>query len=159
MLTTHAQLATVPAWKDLMPDLDLALAETILHAALAEAVDHNLNPVAVAVLDSRGCPKALASQDGVSLLRAQIAHAKAYGALAMGAGSRALYVRAQQQSYFIAAMNTLAGGQLVPVPGGVLIHADRVLLGAVGVSGDSSDNDEMCAVAAIESVGLRADTG
>ncbi|MCV7101365.1 GlcG/HbpS family heme-binding protein [Mycobacterium palustre] len=142
-----------------MLELNLALAEAILDAALARAIEHDLNPVAVAVLDSRGCTKVLAAQDGVSLLRTQIAHAKAFGALAMGMGSRGLYVRAQEQTYFVGAVNTLAGGQLVPVPGGVLIYADRVLLGAVGVSGDSSDNDEMCAVAAIESAGLQADTG
>jgi uncharacterized protein GlcG (DUF336 family) len=142
-----------------MSELTLAVAETILASALNHAAGHSLKPVVVAVLDARGCVKVSAAQDGVSLLRSQIAHAKAYGALAMGVGSRTLYTRAQEQNYFIAAVNTLAGGQLVPVPGGVLIHAEGVLLGAVGISGDSSDNDERCAVAAIEAAGFQADTG
>jgi uncharacterized protein GlcG (DUF336 family) len=142
-----------------MPELTLAIADAILAGALAQAVDNGLKPVVVAVLDARGCLKVSAAQDGVSLMRSQIAHAKAYGALAMGTGSRTLYTRAQEQNYFIDAVNTLARGQLVPVPGGVLIHAGGVLLGAVGISGDSSDNDEMCAVAAIEAAGLQADTG
>ena len=77
----------------------------------------------------------------------------------MGIGSRALFERAQEQSYFIGAVNTLAQGRMVPVPGGVLIHHDDgVLLGAIGVSGDTSDNDEICAVAAIEAAGLQART-
>ena len=77
----------------------------------------------------------------------------------MGIGSRALFQRAQEQSYFIGAVNTLAQGRMVPVPGGVLIQDDGVLLGAIGVSGDSSDNDEICAVAGIEAAGLQANTG
>jgi uncharacterized protein GlcG (DUF336 family) len=105
------------------------------------------------------CLKVSAAQDGVSLLRFEIAHGKAHGALAMGIGSRALFQRAQEQSYFIGAVNTLAQGRIVPVPGGVLIQDDGVLLGAIDVSGDSSDNDEICAVAGIEAAGLQASTG
>ena len=102
----------------------------------------------------------MAAQDGTSLLRSEIAHGKAYGALAMGMGSRALFQRAQEQAYFIDAVNTLARGSLVPVPGGVLIQdPSGALLGAVGVSGDSSDNDEICAVAGIEAAGLKANAG
>jgi uncharacterized protein GlcG (DUF336 family) len=92
-------------------------------------------------------------------MRAEIAHGKAYGALAMGMGSRALYQRAQEQPYFVGAMNTLAQGALVPVPGGVLIQDGGRLLGAVGISGDTSDNDEACAVAGIEAAGLKANAG
>jgi uncharacterized protein GlcG (DUF336 family) len=138
--------------------LSLAIAGKILDAALAKAVEKNLKPVVVAVLDARGCLKVSAAQDGVSLLRFEIAHGKAYGALAMGIGSRALFERAQEQSYFIGAVNTLAQGHMVPVPGGVLIQDDGVLLGAIGVSGDSSDNDEIGAVAGIEATGLQAST-
>ena len=94
-----------------------------------------------------------------SLLRSEIAHGKAYGALAMGMGSRALFQRAQEQAYFIDAVNTLAQGRMVPVPGGVLIQDGGVLLGAVGISGDTSDNDEACAVAGIEAAGLKANAG
>ena len=94
-----------------------------------------------------------------SLLRSEIAHGKAYGALAMGMGSRALFQRAQEQAYFVDAVNTLAQGRLVPVPGGVLIQSGSVLLGAVGISGDTSDNDEICAIAGIEAAGLKANPG
>jgi len=112
------------------------------------------------VLDARGCVKISAAQDGTSLLRSEIAHGKAYGALAMGMGSRALFQRAQEQAYFVSAVNTLAQGRLVPVPGGVLMHdASGALLGAVGVSGDTSDNDEICALAGIEAAGLKANAG
>ena len=99
------------------------------------------------------------AQDGTSLLRAEIAHGKAYGALAMGMGSRTLFQRAQEHPYFVSAVNSLAQGRLVPVPGGVLIQNGGALLGAVGVSGDTSDNDETCAVAGIEAAGLKANAG
>jgi uncharacterized protein GlcG (DUF336 family) len=143
-----------------MADLTLDVARKILDVALAKGVEKKLKPLVVAVLDARGCIKALAAQDGTSLLRSEIAHGKAYGALAMGMGSRALFQRAQEQAYFVSAVNTLARGALVPVPGGVLIQdGSGSLLGAVGVSGDSSDNDEICAVAGIEAAGLKANAG
>jgi uncharacterized protein GlcG (DUF336 family) len=143
-----------------MADLTLETARKILDVALAKGVEKKLKPLVVAVLDARGCIKALAAQDGTSLLRSEIAHGKAYGALAMGMGSRALFQRAQEQAYFVSAVNTLAQGALVPVPGGVLIQdGSGALLGAVGVSGDTSDNDEICAVAGIEAAGLKANAG
>jgi uncharacterized protein GlcG (DUF336 family) len=143
-----------------MADLTLEIARKILDVALAKGVEKKLKPLVVAVLDARGCIKALAAQDGTSLLRSEIAHGKAYGALAMGMGSRALYQRAQEQAYFVSAVNTLARGALVPVPGGVLIQdGSGALLGAVGVSGDTSDNDEICAIAGIEAAGLKANAG
>src|ERR1700731_1460138 len=104
-----------------MADLTLEIARKILDAALAKGVEKKLKPLVVTVLDARGCVKISAAQDGTSLLRAEIAHGKAYGALAMGVGSRALFQRAQEQAYFVSAANTLAQGRLVPVPGGVLI--------------------------------------
>jgi uncharacterized protein GlcG (DUF336 family) len=143
-----------------MADLTLEIARKILDVALAKGIEKKLKPLVVAVLDARGCIKALAAQDGTSLLRGEIAHGKAYGALAMGMGSRALFQRAQEQAYFVSAVNTLARGALVPVPGGVLIQdGSGALLGAVGVSGDTSDNDEICAVAGIEAAGLKANAG
>ena len=143
-----------------MADLTLDVARKILDVALAKGVEKKLKPLVVAVLDARGCIKAMAAQDGTSLLRSEIAHGKAYGALAMGMGSRALFQRAQEQAYFVSAVNTLAQGALVPVPGGVLIQdSSGTLLGAVGISGDTSDNDEICAVAGIEAAGLRANAG
>src|SRR3982075_949726 len=143
-----------------MAELTLDVARKILDTALAKGVEKKLKPLVVAVLDARGCVKVSAAQDGTSLLRGEIAHSKAYGALALGMGSRALFQRAQEQAYFIGAVNTLAQGRMVPVPGGVLILDDNgALLGAVGVSGDTSDNDEICAIAGIEAARLKANAG
>ena len=142
-----------------MAELTLDIARKILNAALAKGIEKKLKPLVVTVLDVRGCVKVTAAQDGTSLMRAEIAHGKGYGALAMGMGSRALFQRAQEQAYFIGAVNTLAQGRMVPVPGGVLILDGGTLLGAVGISGDTSDNDEACAIAGIEAAGLKANPG
>ncbi len=142
-----------------MADLSLDIARKILDAALTKGTEKKLKPLVIMVLDARGCVKASAAQDGTSLMRGEIAHGKAYGALAMGMGSRSLFQRAQEQAYFISSVNTLAQGRMVPVPGGVLIQDGGVLLGAVGVSGDTSDNDEICAIAGIEAAGLKANAG
>src|SRR4030088_1648260 len=150
------QLPPPPQRNPFMAELTLDVARKILDVALAKGDEKKLKPLVVTVLDARGCVKASAAQDGTSLMRSEIAHGKAYGALAMGMGSRALFQRAQEQAYFISAVNTLAQGRLVPVPGGVLMHdASGALLGAVGVSGDTSDNDEICALAGIEAAGLK----
>src|SRR3979490_2625588 len=143
-----------------MAELTLHVARKILDTALAKSVEKKLKPLVVTVLDVRGCVKISAAQDGTSLRRSEMAHGKAYGALAMGMGSRALFQRAQEQAYFVGAVNTLAQGRLVPVPGGALMDgASGPLLGAVGVSGDTSDNDEICALAGIEAAGLKANAG
>ena len=142
-----------------MAELTLDVARKILDAALAKAVEKKLKPLVITILDARGAVKVTAAQDGTSLMRGEIAHGKAYGALAMGMGSRALFQRAQEQAYFVSAVNTMAQGRLVPVPGGVLIQDGGDLLGAVGVSGDTSDNDEICAIAGIEAAGLKANPG
>ena len=143
-----------------MTDLTLAQAQNIVAAALAEARRLGLKPLVVAVLDARGAYKAMAAEDGTSLRRAEIAHGKAYGALALGTGSRALAKRAAEQAPFVAAVTHAAGGALVPVPGGVLVRdAAGALLGAVGVSGDTSDNDEAAALAGIAAAGLAGDPG
>jgi uncharacterized protein GlcG (DUF336 family) len=143
-----------------MPDLSLDTARKILYAALAKVIEMKLKPMAITVLDARGCVKASIAQDGTSLMRGEVAHGKAYGALAMGLGSRALFKRAEEQPFFIDAVNTMARGALIPVPGGVLIQDQSGgLLGAIGISGDTSDNDEICCVAGIEAAGLKASTG
>ena len=142
-----------------MADLTLDTARKILDAALAKAVENKLKPLVITVLDARGAVKVTAAQDGTSLMRAEVAHGKAYGALALGLGSRALFQRAQEQDYFIDAVNTLAQGRMVPVPGGVLIMDGAKVLGAVGVSGDTSDNDEICAIAGIDAAGLKPNAG
>jgi uncharacterized protein GlcG (DUF336 family) len=143
-----------------MSAFTLDTAQAIVRAALAEADRRGLKPLAVTVLDERGSLKASAAQDGTSLSRDKVAHAKAYGALALGLGSRALGKRAEEQPTFIAAVNGVVGGALVPVPGGVLVRdGEGRVLGAVGISGDTSDNDEAAAIAAIETAGLRPDAG
>ena len=140
--------------------LTLAVARRILDVALDKSGELALKPLAIAVLDSRGCLVAFAAQDGTSLLRGDVARGKAYGALALGQGSRAIFKRAQEQAFFIDAVNTLAQGAIVPVPGGVLIRdAAGAIVGAVGISGDTSDNDELCAFAGVAAVGLTADPG
>ncbi len=140
-------------------DLTFAMADAIARSCLDHAQDMGLKPLTVAVVDASGQPKVLLRQDGTSLMRADIAQGKAKGAIGMGLGSRALYERAQSQPYFIQAMNSLAGGALVPVPGGVLIRHEGNIIGAVGITGDTSDNDEACAVKAITDNGLEADAG
>ncbi len=139
--------------------MDLSSAQKIVEGALAYAVEHKLKPLAIALLDARGALKAYAAQDGTSLKRGEIALGKANGALAMGMGSRALFKRAEQQPFFIAAATAAIGGSLVPVPGGVLIKSGADLLGVIGISGDTSDNDEAAALAGITAAGLIGETG
>lgn len=139
--------------------LGLDTAQKIVSAALDWRRTHGMKPITIAVLDSGGFLIALAREDGTSNLRPDIAQGKARGAIGMGLGSRALFERAQSQPYFIQAMNSIAEGSLVPVPGGVLIKESGQVLGAVGITGDSSDNDETCAIAAIEAAGFTADGG
>jgi uncharacterized protein GlcG (DUF336 family) len=143
-----------------VPELTLEIAQTIATTALKAAREKSFKPLAVVVYDERGALKALLSEDGTSLKRAEIAMGKAYGALALGVGSRALHKMATDRPYFVAAATHAVGGQLVPVPGGVLIKdAQGQILGAVGVSGDTSDNDEIAAAAGIEAAGLVFDAG
>lgn len=143
-----------------MTDLSLDQAREIVAAARAEGRKLELNPLTVVVLDAAGNIKALEREDGASNLRPAIAIGKANGALAMGLGSRALFERAKSEPFFIQAMNELAGGSLVPVPGGVLIKDDSgKIVGAVGITGDNSNNDELAAMAGIKSAGFTADGG
>lgn len=140
--------------------MTLAQAQLILTNTLQRARELHLKPLVVAILDERGILKCYAAEDGTSLLRFQIAHGKAYGALGMGFGSRELFRRTEKQPAFINAVNVAAGGALIPVPGGVLVRSQNGdLLGAVGVSGDTSDHDERAAVAGIDAAGLVADPG
>lgn len=142
-----------------MADLKLRAAQKILAVALKTARDNNMKPLCIAVLDGRGALKALASEDGCSLKRHEIAIGKAHGAVAFGLGSRALHKMALDRPHFIAAA-TQAAGPMIPVAGGVLIRdAKGNVIGAVGVSGDTSDNDELAALAGIEAAGLKGDPG
>ena len=143
-----------------MSDLTLAAAQTIVATALQTARAHKLKPLAVVVYDARGALKAMGAEDGTSLRRAEVAMGKANGCLALGLGGRAIHKRAEEQAYFVAAVSHLVGpAALVPVPGGVLIRRGEAVIGAVGISGDTSDNDEAAASAGIEAAGLVAETG
>ena len=142
-----------------VPAITTEEARSIIDGALAKGAALNLQPLAITVLDAGGHMKAFLRQDGASNQRFEISRGKAAGAIGMGLGSRALNARAEAQAYFINAVSQLIPGGLVPVPGGVLIKVDGVIAGAVGISGDNSDNDEACAIAGIEAAGLTADAG
>jgi len=139
--------------------LTLVQARIIADTALDLARRKSFKPLSVAVLDARGARKVVLTEDSTSLKRAEVAFAKAYGALSMGSGSRTLMTMANERPHFIAAAMHVADGQLVPVPGGVLIRAGSEVVGAVGISGDTSDNDEAAAIAGIEAAGFTADPG
>ena len=141
-------------------DMNLALARTIIAAARAAGAAQGMKPLSIVVLDRGACVTAFEREDGSSNKRFEIAFGKANGALALGMGSRALMKRAESQAYFVAAAASAIGGSLIPVPGGVLIiDAAGATIGAVGVSGDTSDNDELAAIAGIEASGLVANPG
>ena len=143
-----------------MTELTLETAQKIATETLKTAREKAFKPLSVVVYDARGALKALLSEDGTSLKRAEIAMGKAYGALALGVGSRALHKMATDRPYFVASATHAVGGQLVPVPGGVLIKDGQgQTLGSVGVSGDTSDNDEIAAAGGIKAAGLVFDTG
>lgn len=136
--------------------LSLSQARSIIAGALTAGAEGSFKPLTVVVLDAGGHVLAVERQDGSSNKRFEVAYGKAHGGISLGMGSRALMVRAEQQPYFIAAV-THAVGALVPVPGGVLVRSgEGKLLGAVGVSGDSSDNDEVAALAGVAAAGLAA---
>ena len=138
----------------------LAQATTIVDVALKRGREIHCAPLTVAVLDAGGHLVAFKREDRSGILRYDIANGKAWGALGMGFGSRELADRAGKNPLFFGVLATVAQGRLVPVPGGVLIKdADGAVLGAVGISGDTSDKDEVCAVAGIEAAGLKAVVG
>ena len=143
-----------------MSNLTLSTAQKIISSALEKAAELSLKPLTVVVLDAGGHMVAMARQDGSSIMRPQIAGGKAYGALAVGTGTRWLNANAETRPHFVQALNGASGGQIIPVPGGVLVRdTDGNVLGAVGVTGDTSDNDEAAATAGIAAVNLMADCG
>jgi uncharacterized protein GlcG (DUF336 family) len=140
--------------------ISLNSASLIVDNALAHARELRLKPLTVAVLDAGGHLVALKREDDASLLRPDIAVAKAWGALGMGVGSRALAARAASHPHFFAAVTAMAAGRVVPVPGGVIVRTQSgVPIGAVGVSGDLPEADEACAMAGIVAAQLVADPG
>lgn len=140
-----------------MSSLSLDQARQIIRVALEKGWELGLRPLSVIVLDAGGNVKAFEREDGASNLRFNVAHGKAYGGLGFGMGSRGLFNRAEKQPYFITAYNGAVGGAAIPSPGGVLIKtADGEIIGAVGITGDTGDNDEICALAGIEAAGFQA---
>lgn len=135
----------------------LSDATIIIDAALAEARSRSLAPLAVAVLDAGGHLIAYQREDGAGIVRFDIAYGKAWGSLGMGFGTRELTERAAKNPAFITVLATVSGGRMVPSPGGVLVvNKEGIVIGAVGISGDIGDNDEICAIVGIEKAGLRA---
>ncbi len=133
-------------------------AKTIIRKALEKGRELDLKPLSVVVLDAGGHVKAFEREDGASPGRFDIARGKAFGAVMLGLGGTAQMARAEAQAYFMNAMNGLFDGKVVPVPGGVLVRDKKgAVIGAVGVTGDTSDNDLIAAVAGIEAAGLTAD--
>jgi uncharacterized protein GlcG (DUF336 family) len=135
--------------------LTLAVATEIIDEALAEARRRGFAPLSVAVLDAGGHLIAYKREDGAGIARFDIAFGKAWGSLGMGFGSRELSERAQKNPAFITTLTSISGGRMVPSPGGILIlDADGRVLGAIGISGDVGDNDEIAALAGITKVHL-----
>ncbi len=142
-----------------MTNLTLASAQTIITKTLDHAKSANFKALGVVVLDARGTVIAAATQDGSSLARFDLAKAKANGVISFNMGSRGIEKLAKDRPHFLAGALGVIDG-IIPVPGGVLIKsADGKILGAVGVSGDTSDNDEAAALAGIQVAGLVGDGG
>jgi uncharacterized protein GlcG (DUF336 family) len=152
-----ARISHEAMMEPLMPQLSLAKADTIIDAALRVGRERQFAPLTVVVLDAGGHAIALKREDGSGILRADIAFGKAWGALGMGFASREIAERAAKTPVFYAALFAASQGRVVPSPGGILIcGSDQEVIGAVGISGDAGDNDELCAIAGIEAAGLLA---
>jgi uncharacterized protein GlcG (DUF336 family) len=139
----------------------LAQASTIVDATLKKARELKQMPQTVVVLDAGGHIVCAKREDGSGIIRFEVAVGKAYGALGMGWGARTMMERAAQNPNFLTAIVAASGGRMVPNPGGVLIrdNSSNGIIGAVGISGDTGDNDEIIAIAGIEAAGLKADPG
>jgi uncharacterized protein GlcG (DUF336 family) len=143
-----------------MQSLNLLKANLIADKSLEKGRELSLAPLTVAVLDAGGHLKVLKREDGSSLLRPEIAMGKAWGVLGMGFGGRELARRAAKMPVFFNALSDLCEGKMVPVPGGVIIRdVSGEILGSVGISGDTSEKDEICAVHGIQAAGFTPETG
>jgi uncharacterized protein GlcG (DUF336 family) len=141
-----------------MTELTLAQASTIVDAALAAGREKELGALTVVVLDAGGHAITLKREDNSGILRVEVATGKAWAALGMGSSSRAIGDRLAERPAFQGALAAAAGGRFISVPGGVLVRAaDGRIIGAVGVTGDTSDNDEYCAIVGIKAAGLTPD--
>ena len=140
-----------------MSRISLAEANAIIAGALARGAEAGFKPLSVAVLDAGGHLIAFQRSDGASFARAQIATGKAAGALALGTSSRKVGEMAVERPWFVGAFASTAPHPVIPAAGGVIVvGADGLPIGAVGVTGDSSDNDEIAALAGIAAAGLTA---
>ncbi|SMX38026.1 GlcG/HbpS family heme-binding protein [Octadecabacter ascidiaceicola] len=141
-----------------MAEISTNKARTIIRKALLKGREMELNPLAVVVLDSGGHVKAFEREDGAAPGRFEIAQAKAYGAVMLGMAGTAQMARAEQQAYFMNAVNGIYGGRVIPVPGGVIVRDKRgAIIGAVGVTGDLSENDAACAAFGVEAANYSAE--
>ncbi len=139
--------------------VSLRKARTIIRKTLEKGREMDLKPLSVVVLDDGGHVIAFEREDGAAPGRFAIAHGKAYGSVMLGMAGTAQMQRAEAQAYFMAAVNGLYDGQVVPVPGGVLLRDRKgAVIGAVGVTGDTSDNDVVAAMAGIDAAGLTGET-
>lgn len=138
-----------------MPNISLGQANTIIEAALAKGAEMKLRPLGVAVLDSGGKLIAFQLQDNTSTLRPQIAIGKASGALALGISSRKIEELSRIRPGFASSLDRISRDGVVAAAGGVLmVDDDGLVVGAIGVTGDTSDADEVCALAGILAAGL-----
>ena len=137
--------------------ISLEQAQQIIAAARAAGSAHNMMPLTVAVLDAGGHLIALEREDGSGIMRVEIAFGKAYAALGMGVPTRLLRDRLADRPNFVSGLAAAADGRFIAVPGGVLVRQDNRIIGATGISGDTSDRDEFCAINAIQAVGLTSD--
>lgn len=138
-----------------MSDISLVKAREIIKNILQEGSNKNMQPLSVVVLDPGGNLKAFERSDGASPGRFKVADGKAHAAIMMGIPSSAIMQRAEQQAYFVNALSVSFNGRFTPVSGGVLVKDDdNIIIGAVGVTGDTSENDTIAAVAGIQSAGL-----
>src|SRR5262245_3156656 len=143
-----------------MTALTLAAANAIIEAAFAKAAELKLKPLGVSVLDAGGHLVAFQRQDGASFLRPQMSAGKAFGALSIGMGSRRLEAFAKERPHLVSGISDVSARGILPVAGGVLIRdGSGEIIGAVGISGDTSDSAEAAAIAGIEAAGLKADGG
>ncbi len=142
-----------------MTEISLAVANQLIHSVLVKAAEMKLPPLGVAVVDAGAHLRALQCQDNLTFLRARICQAKAWTAIAMGVDTAEIAARFDlndRQKGFIGALNAMTDGQIIALPGGILLrNAERKIVGALGVAGAASEEDETCALFAAETIGLR----
>ncbi len=139
-----------------MTDLTLDDANRLIAAALAEGARRGCKPLTVAVLDAAGTLLAFQRQGSSGLARPDVAIGKARASLALGISSRKIGEMAERRPHFVQGVMASQAGPFIPVPGAALISAEAATVGAVGVSGDTADNDEACAIAGIAAIGREA---